>query len=532
MKNFIKKIGMLGIFICTCGHIQAMQYNECRFWKAMNNKNTTVAKNLAAAGHIDVNFRNDKGGLAIGCVAYCNAIDVAEALFYSGHLLINGQAKVSGRAAIHIAAFCGHLEMVKWLVEHGADVNILDKCTEPPLYYADMDESGEITKYLITHGADESKKKGDVRRLGSKPMHRAIHFDDVITLRSMLEAGADPNFAEKFNLDSTARNIYNLARSFGTEGVVRAESVKRIISILSGTLTALQYAVTLGKPTCAHLLLEHGARIDYDVFHRAKLTQRFDITPMLFRFAGKQADHPLLYAIEFGDISSVHKMLENGIDPNIAGEIDGHIRTPLSLAAGYNASGIVALLLEYGAKPHCRIMPTDNGPSPLVAAINSGGISSLRILLRATMGRLAVPQFTDYLFYTASISPSGDALATLHEFYPYRDFSVFTFREMPIAMASTTSLFFNVTRGGINEARFFSYIECINFLLRNGAGIHRSTEEGISANIVIQYIIDALEDDGTHQNWIRALRAIPGFMPRPRVIMNRSSSKTENDMAM
>lgn len=537
MKNFTKKLGMLGIFICACGHIQAMSYDECRFWKALANKNATLAKNITAAGHIDVNFR-DKGILAIEHATYLGAVDVVEAMFRSGNLLINERSSVNGRAAIHVAAFRKQLEMVKWLVEHGADVNILDNCAEPPLYFSDADESGEITKYLIEHGADESKKKGNIKRLGMKPMHVAIYFNDVIILRRMLEDGANPNVTKTYRLDYFIHAFLDMVRFSGLEsGIINTELVENTISMLrtkytSNEVTALQYAATVNRPACAWLLLEHGAKIDHEAFYRAQYKENFAVTSMLFRYVNKLADFPLLYAIEFGDISIVYKMLQEGADPNAAGEVDKNIYTPLSLAAKHDKPGIVALLLQYGARPCCKIMPADNGLSPLLTAIASKSISSLRILLRANIGYSLSQEFMSVLFFTASATPDCNALATLYEFYPSVNFNTLSLNGISIftSVAATISCF--IDEGEVNESRFFSYVECLNFLSHNGADINLRSTNGISTNDIIQYVIDRLEISGGHQNWIRALRTIHGFTPRPRIMMNRSSFKTGNNLAM
>jgi ankyrin repeat protein len=59
-----------------------------------------------------------------------------------------------------LAASCYRLESVKLLVEAGANVNFEDTLTKPPttaLYYASLYEEIEIIKYLLEHGADYKK---------------------------------------------------------------------------------------------------------------------------------------------------------------------------------------------------------------------------------------------------------------------------------------------------------------------------------------------------------------------------------------
>lgn len=58
----------------------------------------------------------------------------------------------------------GHLEMVKYLVEKGADVNAkAEFCRDTALHSAAAGGNLEMVKYLVEHGADVNAKDDDGR---------------------------------------------------------------------------------------------------------------------------------------------------------------------------------------------------------------------------------------------------------------------------------------------------------------------------------------------------------------------------------
>ncbi|KAJ2958688.1 hypothetical protein NQZ79_g5710 [Umbelopsis isabellina] len=61
-----------------------------------------------------------------------------------------------GLTALHYACDGGHLDIIKLLVEKGADVNSLTNEHETPLHYACLSERAEAAQYLIDNGCDVS----------------------------------------------------------------------------------------------------------------------------------------------------------------------------------------------------------------------------------------------------------------------------------------------------------------------------------------------------------------------------------------
>eukprot|EP00794_Sanderia_malayensis_P018196 gene18196-20012_t len=74
----------------------------------------------------------------------------------------NVNAKImNGRMPIHFAADYGQLEVLKFLVDQGADINLKDDHGITPLLAAIFEEHASCVKYLLSKGARKDFKAPD-----------------------------------------------------------------------------------------------------------------------------------------------------------------------------------------------------------------------------------------------------------------------------------------------------------------------------------------------------------------------------------
>jgi ankyrin repeat protein len=88
---------------------------------------------------------------------------------------------------LHAAAAKGHLEVVKILLENGADVNIFHH--NKPLHNAAMNGHIEVARILLAHGADINAKGTDE----AAPLHTAVSNNQLEMVKWLLSKGANVN---------------------------------------------------------------------------------------------------------------------------------------------------------------------------------------------------------------------------------------------------------------------------------------------------------------------------------------------------
>ena len=91
-------------------------------------------------------------------------------------------------AAIHLAAFIGHLQLMEILFEAGADVNATGRAGTP-LFQAVVAMKGLAVDWLLTRGANVKY----VHPNGETALHIAAYAGDPSIVAALLNAGANPN---------------------------------------------------------------------------------------------------------------------------------------------------------------------------------------------------------------------------------------------------------------------------------------------------------------------------------------------------
>jgi ankyrin repeat protein len=252
------------------------------------------------------------------------------------------------------AAARGHMEIVKLLLEHGADPNLPEEGIAPhghALYSAVANKHFEIARLLLERGANPNAAVES----SADCLSRAVMNSDQQMIDLLCSYGA-------------ARSVEILAYY----GDLRtAAAVFAANPALADDPDALANAAGEGQEAFVRLMLRHQPDLAKRVGCGAKTR---DLTELLFRH-GMSPSHP-----DWLRVTPLHRFARKGDVENatlfIAHGADLHARdedicsTPLGWAAKFGQAAMVELLLKNGAKPY---LPDDPPwATPLAWATRAG----------------------------------------------------------------------------------------------------------------------------------------------------------------
>lgn len=234
---------------------------------------------------------------------------------------------------LSLASFNGHIEIVEFLIEKGADINMrVEKGGQTPLIAAIVGRE-EIAKLLVEKGADVNVKDN----AGWSPLTWASATNRAEIAKLLIDKGAPIN--EKNNQGQTSLMF---ASKWGYIEIVELLIDKKVeINMqMDDGWTALMDAIDSDQIEIAKLLIEKGADVNLKSKSRALETQEGKSV----QFGGWTA---LMVAAFKGHTEIAKLLIEKGADLNAK---DEHGQTPLTVAKQWKRSEIIRLLQEAGAK--------------------------------------------------------------------------------------------------------------------------------------------------------------------------------------
>jgi ankyrin repeat protein len=202
----------------------------------------------------DVNAKSGFHGTPLRAASYKGHIDVVRVLLDHG---ANVNTLDKKKTPISSACRGGHPEIMRLLLEHGADVDVGADSDDDDLvlHLASKAGQAEVIQLLLRHNADVNA--GGF--MGWTPLHGASDSGHAKVVQLLLDHGADINALSmghnaplRFALSNESLEVMRLLLERGADVDIRDESNR----------TTYQVAESIGRTEFVQLLLEHGARED------------------------------------------------------------------------------------------------------------------------------------------------------------------------------------------------------------------------------------------------------------------------------
>ena len=287
----------------------------------------------------------------------------------------------SGLTALHYASENGHKEVIRILVKHGADVRAQNEKGDTPLHNASVNGRVEVACILIELGAVVSAQNKN----GSSPLHEAARTQQAEVACALIERGAD----------ATVRDFggwvpLHYVTRYALPGVARMliDRGADIEALTNSGRTPLHFAAEQRQLEIGRMLIERGADMNAQDHDRGETPLYLSMSRGLVDFArmlierganvtcqAKIGIAPIVHASQSGDEEVVRMLIERGADVK-AHYLDGE--TALHRASLHGKVEVVRVLIDHGANVGAQ---DQDGSTSLHLASHNGHSEVVRVLI-------------------------------------------------------------------------------------------------------------------------------------------------------
>lgn len=293
--------------------------------------------------------------------------------------------------SLHFAASLGDLSKVAMLLKHNSYTDTRDHNGQTPLHYAIQSGNTEVAKYLIDHGANLNVHDNYYQKTNTKyvyyktPLHYAIESGNIEIAKYLIDRGANPNIQDAYSKTP----LYSAIYSGNTEIVNYLLDHNADPNSKSYYTFPLLAAIKLGNAEIVKSLIEHGADLGIKntsaqtLLHYAIELKHTEIAKYLID-RGIDVDtrdissgkSPLHFAMHMKNMEVVKYLIEHNADIDIQ---DSYGLTPLHLAVDLGNKKMIEQLVEKGANINAQ---DNDGWTPLVHAVRHGKLDTIEYLIK------------------------------------------------------------------------------------------------------------------------------------------------------
>jgi len=281
---------------------------------AVTNGDLTLVRSMIEGDKSLLESKIDTYFTPLNLASYEGKLDIVKYLLEKG-ADINTKDR-EGSTPLQNAAARGWLDIAKLLVEKGSNVNYRDDNDVTSLHFACMSGNLDLVKYLVEKGADINA----VSKIGRKPAVEGVFSGNIEIIRYMESKGADMK-----NLEAgTGNTALHIATGRGNIDIIKYFISKGydVNKKNDASQTPFTWAIGRGNTEVLKLFFENGADVNFKD-----------------RISGKTTLH---FATVKGNKELTDFLIKKGADVNIT---DNNNHTPLFYASYYDYPDIAKLLL-------------------------------------------------------------------------------------------------------------------------------------------------------------------------------------------
>ncbi|MCK5683641.1 ankyrin repeat domain-containing protein [bacterium] len=269
---------------------------------------------------------------------------------------VDVNASRDGYYILNAAISCENTEIVRLLLESGADPNIIDQSGRTPLQRNFDGYVKDYSSLLLENGADP-----DTLISGEPILLYAYKNNKMDLVQKLVDNGVNPDVVDSYGYSV----LYRVIQMDSTEILDHFLQLRPRMSSGGGDssiLVDLLYRMKLKQGS-------GNSEIDYRKMIENFIRNKTGINKQNYR--GKT---PLYIAMEQDDLEMVKLLLDNGARTEI---VDNEGKTVLYSAVVQNKIDFIRIFIEKGADPN---IIDNNGVPMLHAAIDNGNVEILELL--------------------------------------------------------------------------------------------------------------------------------------------------------
>ena len=332
---------------------------------------------------IDINSKDDCSATPLIIAVKQNHIEVVKYLLQKG-ADISLTTEDKKRNALHIASPEGSVAVIEMLLSYDLRPDSRDGEGNTPLARAAACGHIEAVNCLLKHGADPLLKGKDGRNL----LHFAAQSGNVIIIETMLSKGFDIDARDE-TLGVTPLMVSIASGKLEAAKYLLEKGADKSLKTTPGKLPLLSIASVAGSIAAVEMLLSHGCNIDArdsegdtPLMHATRLGNTEVVEYLLAQGANpllrNTSDLGLLHLAAFSDNAlTIKAVLSKNLDINASRTVLGV--TPLLFCLGQGKLEAANYLLAEGADENLK---SKDGLTVLSAAAMSGNVAAIEMLLK------------------------------------------------------------------------------------------------------------------------------------------------------